>query len=59
MSKSKSREVALAEKSDVSTFVREAKETCLRQYDPPHLLTELELLAKVNRGFPETFWNRY
>ena len=56
---SRLREVAQAEGSDVLTFVREATEARLRQYDPARLLTESELLARINKGFSETFWNRY
>jgi hypothetical protein len=53
------REAAEAEGVDVSTFLREAAEAHLRQYDPALPLTDSELLARINRGFPETFWNRY
>ena len=44
---------------DVATLVREATEARLRQYDSARPLTEAELLTRINRGFPETFWNRY
>lgn len=53
------REVAQAEGVDVSALLREATEARLRQYDPARTLTEGALLARISRGFPETFWNRY
>jgi post-segregation antitoxin (ccd killing protein) len=56
---SKVREVAAAEGLDVSALVRETMEARLRQYDPERSLTETELLARINRGFSGTFWNRY
>ena len=55
----KIREVAQTEGLDVSTLVRETMEARLRQYDPSRPLTERELLARINRGFPESFWDRY
>lgn len=56
---SKMREVAQAEGLDVAALVRETMATRLRQYNPARSLTETELLAHLNRGFSETFWNRY
>ncbi len=53
------REAAEAEGVDAATFLREAAEAHLRQHDPARLLTDSELLARINRGFPEAFWNRY
>ena len=55
----KVREVAQAEGLDAVAFVREATEARLRQHDPSRSLTETDLLARINRGFPETFWNRF
>ncbi len=55
----KMREVAQAEGLDVSALVRETMTARLRQYDPSRALTETELLTRINRGFPETFWNRF
>ncbi len=55
----KVREVAKAEGLDASVFVRETMEARLRQHDPARSLTESELLARINKGFPENFWNRY
>ena len=56
---SKVREVAQAEGLDVSALVRETIEARLRQYDPARSLTEAELLARISKGFTETFWSRY
>ncbi len=56
---SKVREVARAEGMDVSALVRETMEARLRQYDPARSLTEADLLARINKGFSEAFWNRY
>lgn len=56
---SRVREVAQAEGLALPAFLQEAAEARLRQYDPSRSLTEAELLARINRGFPETFWNRY
>lgn len=53
------REAASAEGLDLNTFLREAVESRLRQYDPARPLTEAELLTRINRGFPEAFWDRY
>ena len=55
----KMQEVAQAEGLDVPELVRETMTARLRQYDPSRPLTESELLARINRGFPETFWNRF
>lgn len=52
-------ELARAEGLDVSGLVRETMAARLRQYDPARPLSEAELLARINRGFPEAFWERY
>ena len=56
---SKMQEVAQAEGLDVSALVRETMAARLRQYDPSRFLTEAELITRINRGFPEAFWDRY
>ena len=56
---SKMREVAQAEGLDVPTLARETMAARLREYDPSRALTESELLERINRGFPEAFWDRY
>jgi len=56
---SKMREVAQAEGLDVPALVRETMAARLRRYDPSRFLTEAELLTRINRGFPEAFWDRY
>ena len=53
------REMAQAEGLDVPALVREAMAARLRQFDPARPLTEAELLLRINRAFPEAFWNRY
>jgi len=53
------RQAAEAEGVDVPTFMREATASLLRQYDPARSLSEADLLARINRGFPEAFWNRH
>lgn len=56
---SKMREVAQAEGLNLPALVRETMAARLRQYDPSRFLTESELIARINRGFPEAFWDRY
>jgi hypothetical protein len=56
---SKMQELAQAEGLDVSALVRETMAARLRQYNPAEPLTEADLLARINRGFPEAFWDRY
>ena len=56
---SKMREVAQAEGLDVATLVRETMAARLREYNPARGLTEADLLTRINRGFPEVFWDRY
>lgn len=50
---------AEAEGMDVPTYLREAAVSRLRQYDPARSLSEADLLARISRGFPEAFWDRY
>ena len=52
-------EVAQAEGLDVSALVHETMAARLREYDPARSLTESDLLARINRGFPDAFWDRY
>ena len=53
------RKVAQAEGLDVSALVRETLEARVRQYDPSRLLTEADLLLRINRSFSESFWDTY
>jgi len=56
----KVREVASAEGLDVMAFLREMTEAGLRHYDPARPLTEVDLLARINRsGFSAAFWDRF
>jgi len=56
----KVREVASAEGLDVMAFLREMTEAGLRHYDPARPLTEVDLLARINRsGFSEAFWEHF
>lgn len=56
---SKMQELAQAEGIDVSALVRDTMAARLREYDPARSLTERDLLTRINRGFPEAFWDRY
>ncbi|HVK06001.1 MAG TPA: hypothetical protein VM490_21205 [Armatimonadaceae bacterium] len=55
----KLREAAAAEGVDAATFARNAVVERLRQNSFARPLTESDLLKRINRGFPESFWDRY
>lgn len=56
---SKMQELAQVEGLDLSGLVLETMTARLRQYNPARALSEAELLARINRGYPEAFWERY
>lgn len=53
------REAAEVAGVDPATFIQDAIAEKLRQNNFARPLTEAELLERINRGFPEAFWDRY